>query len=67
MPISNPGAANGAAAGQQSQHFMMHVIPRYDNDGIHFATEGEKLSDSELESLATKIKTNLNALNEKAK
>lgn len=26
--------ANGAAAGQQSQHFMLHVIPREKHDGI---------------------------------
>lgn len=26
--------ANGAAAGQQSQHFMLHIIPREENDGI---------------------------------
>ncbi|NQU79111.1 HIT family protein, partial [Candidatus Woesearchaeota archaeon] len=26
--------ANGAAAGQQSQHFMMHIIPREGGDGL---------------------------------
>ncbi|MBI4453976.1 HIT domain-containing protein [Candidatus Woesearchaeota archaeon] len=26
--------ANGAAAGQQSQHFMLHIIPREENDGL---------------------------------
>jgi histidine triad (HIT) family protein len=26
--------ANGAAAGQQSQHFMLHVIPREEGDGL---------------------------------
>ena len=53
--------ANGAAAGQQSQHFMMHVIPRYDNDGLDFNLDGEsQLSEQELNNLAEKIKTNLN-------
>jgi histidine triad (HIT) family protein len=26
--------ANGAAAGQQSNHFMIHIIPRDENDGL---------------------------------
>lgn len=26
--------ANGAAAGQQSQHFMVHIIPREEHDGL---------------------------------
>lgn len=26
--------ANGVAAGQKAQHFMIHVIPRFDNDNI---------------------------------
>ena len=51
--------ANGAAAGQQSQHFMMHIIPRYDDDNLKFNLEGEKLSSSELENLAIKIKARL--------
>ncbi len=51
--------ANGAAAGQQSQHFMMHVIPRYNSDGLDFDLNGESLSDSELETLAIKFKEKL--------
>ena len=51
--------ANGAAAGQQSQHFMMHVIPRYKDDGLDFKLEGETLDVLELEELASKIKTRL--------
>ena len=53
--------ANGAAAGQQSQHFMMHVIPRYDDDGLDFDLSGEKLSEDELKELVDKFKTKLNA------
>ncbi len=52
--------ANGAAAGQQSQHFMMHVIPRYENDNLNFDIKGEgNLSESELDGLANKIKARL--------
>ncbi|MFW6285835.1 MAG: HIT family protein [Nanoarchaeota archaeon] len=54
--------ANGAAAGQQSQHFMMHVIPRYDDDGINFNLEGEKLNENELEDLSLKLKEHLKKL-----
>ena len=51
--------ANGAAAGQQSQHFMMHIIPRYDDDNLKFNLQGEKLSKQELEDLSKKIKQRL--------
>lgn len=51
--------ANGAAAGQQSQHFMFHVIPRYDDDGLIFSTRGNEVSYDELNSIADKIKSKL--------
>jgi histidine triad (HIT) family protein len=51
--------ANGAAAGQQSQHFMMHVIPRYKDDGLDFNLEGGDISDEELEKLSEKLKSAL--------
>lgn len=54
--------ANGAAAGQQSQHFMMHVIPRYDDDKLKFDLEGKKFKEEELEDLKNKIKEKLNNL-----
>lgn len=31
---TNVFIANGSAAGQRAQHFIMHVIPRKENDGI---------------------------------
>jgi histidine triad (HIT) family protein len=31
---TNIFAANGAAAGQKAPHFMIHIIPRKENDGI---------------------------------
>ena len=52
--------ANGAAAGQKSQHFMMHVIPRYPEDGINLDISGKsKLTQRELEDLALNIKKKL--------
>lgn len=54
--------ANGSAAGQQSQHFMIHIIPRYENDGIDFNVEGNsKLSVNELRNLTEKLKNKLNS------
>jgi len=55
--------ANGAAAGQQSQHFMIHVIPRYENDNLNFNLEGEKLNEQELKSLAEKFQQKLVEMN----
>lgn len=55
--------ANGGAAGQQSQHFMMHVIPRYQDDGLDFNIVGETLSDVELQALSDKIKAKLSQSN----
>lgn len=52
--------ANGSAAGQKSQHFMIHVIPRYDSDGINLDISGKSLlNSSELENLASRIKKKL--------
>lgn len=51
--------ANGAAAGQQAQHYLMHVIPRYDNDGLNFSLDGTALSENELEDLAQQLRARL--------
>lgn len=51
--------ANGAAAGQQSQHFMVHVIPRYPDDGLNFNLKGNKQSSQELSQIAEKIRSKL--------
>jgi hypothetical protein len=52
--------ANGAAAGQQSQHFMLHIIPREESDGLA-AFEFEKIDvDKKKEEEAFRIlKSNL--------
>lgn len=55
--------ANGAAAGQQSQHFMMHVIPRYKDDGLNFNLEGSSLTEKELSDLSEKLKNKLVEMN----
>jgi histidine triad (HIT) family protein len=55
--------ANGVAAGQQSQHYMMHVIPRYEEDGVEFNLGKGSLSSQELESLTLKLREKLVAMN----
>lgn len=51
MSGTNVFIANGLAAGQKSQHFMLHLIPRKEGDKL-FATE-EKLVESDTR---TKVK-----------
>ncbi len=49
-------AANGTAAGQRAQHFLFHLIPRREGDGL--LTFEEKIIDKEL---VIKVKTALEA------
>ena len=52
--------SNGSAAGQQVQHFAMHLIPRYENDNVDFSLKGnESLNEEDLSYLAEKIKKKL--------
>ncbi|MCL2377613.1 MAG: HIT family protein [Defluviitaleaceae bacterium] len=47
---------NGKAAGQEIAHFHLHLIPRYENDGLKFAAKPTSPSEEELELLAGKLK-----------
>jgi histidine triad (HIT) family protein len=53
--------ANGAAAGQTVYHFHMHLVPRYDNDGMHLAWPLKNPPREELEAEAAKIRSALAA------
>ena len=52
--------ANGKAANQVVMHFHLHLIPRYQNDGLkihaHRPKEDEKPSFAKLRDIANKIK-----------
>jgi len=50
---------NGALAGQTIKHFHMHVIPRFENDGMDFTWETKAFSDDDLTALADQIKLEL--------
>ena len=52
--------ANGAAAGQKAQHFMIHVIPRMEKDGIGLDIKGKKATDKELEELRKLLVSKVN-------
>jgi histidine triad (HIT) family protein len=47
---------NGVAAGQTSSHFMVHIIPRRENDGLDFTWQPKQLSQEELATIEMKVK-----------
>ncbi len=54
--------ANGAAAGQQSNHFMLHIIPREGNDGLDMLNiGGKKANDEDVKKTIDKLKPQLNS------
>jgi histidine triad (HIT) family protein len=58
---TNIFVANGPAAGQRAQHFMIHVIPRKEGDGL--LSSEEKLVDSGLlDKVRSSIEGRLNEL-----
>ncbi|MCX8147196.1 MAG: hypothetical protein N3D84_01880, partial [Candidatus Woesearchaeota archaeon] len=55
--------ANGVVAGQRAQHFMAHIIPRKDNDGINvFNIPHKKISEQQLEEASAIIKKRINEI-----
>ncbi|MCH5273266.1 MAG: HIT family protein [Lachnospiraceae bacterium] len=50
---------NGTAAGQSVFHLHIHMIPRYDNDGVTVPWEQKSYADGEAAELAKKIAANL--------
>lgn len=46
---------NGEAAGQTAFHFHMHLIPRYENDGVGLNMEGKGEPDYSLEEVQEAI------------
>lgn len=51
--------ANGITAGQITPHFIIHIIPRFDKDGINFMWNAKKIKDDEMKEAAQKISANL--------
>ncbi len=52
--------ANGAAAGQKSQHFMLHIIPRDEKDGLNkFMLEPGNVEESKTDETHQMLQNNL--------
>ncbi|MBI2650761.1 HIT family protein [Candidatus Woesearchaeota archaeon] len=52
---TNVIVANGIAAGQRAQHFMAHIIPRKENDGINFTLPQKAMEQNEVEAVGNKL------------
>ncbi|MFH2028022.1 MAG: HIT domain-containing protein [Nanoarchaeota archaeon] len=52
---TNIFVANGVAAGQKANHFMVHIIPRKEKDGIKFELPQKKISEEELITIRNKL------------
>ncbi|MFO8016933.1 MAG: HIT domain-containing protein [Candidatus Woesearchaeota archaeon] len=54
--------ANGVAAGQKAQHFMIHVIPRKDDDGLtNFELPKKNMTGEQKDQLMKALKPQINA------
>ena len=51
--------ANGKAAGQTVYHFHMHLVPRYENDGMNLSWPVKNPPREQLEANAAKIRARL--------
>lgn len=49
--------ANGPLAGQRAPHFMLHLIPRLDGDGLPLALPVRQTSEAEIESIKSRIES----------
>lgn len=56
---SNIIVANGVTAGQRAQHFMVHLIPRKENDSIKFQLPQKTLAEEELQNMSSILSKSL--------
>ncbi len=61
---SNIIVANGVAAGQRAQHFMVHLIPRKENDNLNFQLPQKTIEDAELKKIRKVLADGLGAKTE---
>lgn len=58
---------NGIAAGQKAQHFMIHIIPRKEEDGLNFELPQKKHKEEELEEIRIQLESKLGKVEQKVK
>ncbi|HLD86500.1 MAG TPA: HIT family protein, partial [Candidatus Nanoarchaeia archaeon] len=58
---SNILVANGVAAGQKAQHFMVHIIPRREKDGVKFELPQKNQPEDALKQLEGLLSKSLGA------
>jgi histidine triad (HIT) family protein len=54
--------ANGLAAGQRAQHFMMHIIPRSEGDSIGLVIPQRQVDEKDLTAIHQAMQEKVNAL-----
>jgi len=47
---------NGVAAGQKTNHFMVHIIPRKETDGLNFQWQPKQLNEEQMSTIEIKLK-----------
>ncbi|MBW2971340.1 HIT family protein [Candidatus Woesearchaeota archaeon] len=52
--------ANGSVAGQRAPHFMIHIIPRKEGDGLNLTYKEQKISQEDIETVMKKLKPLVN-------
>ena len=56
--------ANGVVAGQRAQHFMAHLIPRKENDGVNFVLPQRTMAQEDIEIVGNKLVAALGGVRE---
>ncbi|MFT4304151.1 MAG: HIT family protein [Candidatus Woesearchaeota archaeon] len=51
---------NGLAAGQKAQHFMIHLIPRMDNDGVGLTLDRKEITEKDYIVIKERIQKKVN-------
>jgi histidine triad (HIT) family protein len=59
---TNIFVANGVPAGQKVAHFMINIIPRYENDKVNLQWQPRQLSEEEMSTIELKIKEECNTI-----
>lgn len=51
--------ANGVTAGQRAQHFMLHIIPRMEKDGVAIDYPEHEISDADYKKIHTALRAGI--------